>query len=43
MRDLLPSVDQIGEPVLIQALVAEAPVETLHVAVPSVRAADTQP
>jgi hypothetical protein len=33
MRDLLAGVGQIAEPVLVQALIAEAPVETLHVAI----------
>ncbi len=33
LRDLLPSVGQIAELVLVQALVPEAPVETLHIAI----------
>src|SRR5207245_10695135 len=32
-RDFLPCVSQIAEPVLVQAFVTEAPVETLHVAI----------
>src|SRR5712692_9824540 len=33
LRDLLPRIGKIAEPVLVQALVTKAPVETLHVAV----------
>src|SRR5947209_137620 len=33
LRDLLPGVGQITEPVLVQALITKAPIEALHVAV----------
>src|SRR5208337_3631999 len=31
--DLLPRISQAAEPVLVQALIAEAPVETFHIAI----------